>query len=103
MPTKGLLDNDSIMVTYGGMSRQPLTLNTADFIFKNFQAVGFWLTSWRKKNPDAFKETIQILCKLIGEKKFLPPKCEEFNLNDHEKAFKRYQTKFLNSKLLFVD
>jgi mitochondrial enoyl-[acyl-carrier protein] reductase / trans-2-enoyl-CoA reductase len=91
------------MVTYGGMSRQPVTLNTADFIFKNFKAVGFWLTSWRKENPDTFKETIQALCGLIGEKKFLPPKCEEFNLKEYETAFKRYQTKFLDSKILFTD
>jgi trans-2-enoyl-CoA reductase len=91
------------MVTYGGMSRQPVTLNTADFIFKNFKAVGFWLTHWRKENPVAFKETIQVLCGLIGEKKFLPPKCEEFNLKEYERAFKRYQTKFLDSKILFTD
>src|SRR5690606_8864888 len=32
-----LLDKNAIMVTYGGMSKQPLTLNTADFIFKNFK------------------------------------------------------------------
>ena len=85
------------------MSRQPLILNTADFIFKDFKAVGFWLTNWRKNNPEKFIETIQILCRLIGENKFKPPKCEEFNLKDYEQAFKRYQTPFLNSKILLTN
>ena len=91
------------MVTYGGMSRQPLTLNTGDFIFRDFKAVGFWLTKWKKENPEKFKETASFLCQLMADNKFLPPKCEEFSLSDYDRAFKRYQTKFLNSKILLTN
>jgi trans-2-enoyl-CoA reductase len=33
-------------VTYGGMSQKPVMLSTADFIFKDIQARGFWMTQW---------------------------------------------------------
>ena len=97
------LDHDSIMVTYGGMSRQPLTLNTADFIFKKFKAVGFWLTHWRQNNPDEFKKTVDELCDMISKNEIKPPKCEEFKLENYKEAFSRYQTPFLSSKILFVE
>jgi len=34
------------MVTYGGMSKKPITIPTSLFIFKNIQLKGFWLTKW---------------------------------------------------------
>ncbi len=37
------------MVTYGGMSRRPVTLPTTLFIFKNLTATGFWMTEWYKR------------------------------------------------------
>lgn len=38
------------MVTYGGMSREPVIVPTASFIFKDIQLRGFWMTRWRKDN-----------------------------------------------------
>lgn len=98
-----LLDHDSVLVTYGGMSRQPLTFNTADFIFKNFKAEGFWLTSWRDRNPEEYKKTINILSDMAAEEKITAPKCEEFNLNNYKQALERAQTPYTNSKVLFID
>ena len=97
-----LLDKDSIMVTYGGMSKQPLTLNTADFIFKDFKCFGFWLTAWKERNPDEFKNILNKLISLVDQNVFKAPKCEEFSLNDYLKAFERSQTPFLTSKICFT-
>jgi trans-2-enoyl-CoA reductase len=36
----------SVMVTYGGMSKQPLVVPTGAFIFKDITLKGFWLTRW---------------------------------------------------------
>ena len=36
----------SRMVTYGGMSKQPLLVPTGAFIFKDITLSGFWLTRW---------------------------------------------------------
>lgn len=53
---KGVIDlvkavaDQGTIVTYGGMSRQPLTVPTASFIFKDIRLVGFWMTRWNWKH-----------------------------------------------------
>lgn len=44
------LNYGGVMVTYGGMSREPVVVPTASFIFKDVQLRGFWMTRWRKEN-----------------------------------------------------
>ncbi|KAL5716802.1 trans-2-enoyl-CoA reductase (NADPH) [Ranunculus cassubicifolius] len=34
------------MVTYGGMSKKPVTVSTSSFIFKDIALRGFWLQKW---------------------------------------------------------
>nr|XP_027108640.1 enoyl-[acyl-carrier-protein] reductase, mitochondrial-like isoform X1 [Coffea arabica] len=34
------------MVTYGGMSKKPITVSTTSFIFKDLSLRGFWLQKW---------------------------------------------------------
>ncbi|KAG9154162.1 hypothetical protein Leryth_000639 [Lithospermum erythrorhizon] len=34
------------MVTYGGMSKKPVTVSTSSFIFKELSLRGFWLQKW---------------------------------------------------------
>lgn len=34
------------MVTYGGMSKKPVTISTSSFIFKDLTLRGFWLQKW---------------------------------------------------------
>ncbi|KAK6234746.1 hypothetical protein SCA6_010083 [Theobroma cacao] len=41
---KGLLGGT--MVTYGGMSKKPITVSTSSFIFKDLSLRGFWLQKW---------------------------------------------------------
>ncbi|ANB13403.1 Etr1p [Sugiyamaella lignohabitans] len=45
------LGHSGQLITYGGMSKQPLTFPTSLFIFKNFISRGYWLSEWSKKNP----------------------------------------------------
>lgn len=45
------------MVTYGGMSKQPVSFPTSLFIFKNVSAHGFWLTRWNSEHKSA-RETM---------------------------------------------
>ena len=39
-------ESGSELVTYGGMSKQPLVAPTGAFIFKDIALKGFWLTRW---------------------------------------------------------
>ena len=36
------------MVTYGGMSRKPVSLATSHLIFKQIQLHGFWMGQWNE-------------------------------------------------------
>ncbi|XP_039161882.1 enoyl-[acyl-carrier-protein] reductase, mitochondrial-like [Eucalyptus grandis] len=38
------------MVTYGGMSKKPITVSTSSFIFKDLSLRGFWLHNWMSSN-----------------------------------------------------
>lgn len=42
---KAMAENGTL-VTYGGMSRQPLVVPASAFIFKNIRLVGYWMTRW---------------------------------------------------------
>lgn len=98
-----LLDHNSIMITYGGMSRAPLTLNTADFIFKNFKCVGFWLTHWKlSHNDDDFEKMINDVLKLTENINFKAQIFHEYKLIDYKEALKNTQSKYLSKKSLFV-
>lgn len=55
------------MVTYGGMSRDPVTVPTSAFIFKDISTHGYWMTRWSKENAESvartemFEDIIQLM------------------------------------------
>uniref|UniRef100_A0A1A9ZCP0 Enoyl-[acyl-carrier-protein] reductase, mitochondrial n=1 Tax=Glossina pallidipes TaxID=7398 RepID=A0A1A9ZCP0_GLOPL len=72
----GLAENayndKGVMVTYGGMAREPIAVATAALIFKDISFRGFWMTRWTKENctaPERFK-MFEELSKLIEQKQF---------------------------------
>ncbi|XP_053972481.1 enoyl-[acyl-carrier-protein] reductase, mitochondrial [Hylaeus volcanicus] len=69
------LAHGGIMVTYGGMSREPLTVPTSALIFKDITVKGFWMTAWTKTNMNS-KERIDMfneLGMLFKDKKLKAP------------------------------
>ncbi|CDF89049.1 ZYBA0S03-07976g1_1 [Zygosaccharomyces bailii CLIB 213] len=58
------LERDALMLTYGGMSKQPVTLPTSLHIFKGLTSKGFWVTENCRREPqtkiDAIRELIQL-------------------------------------------
>ncbi|KAK8099303.1 uncharacterized protein PG998_012544 [Apiospora kogelbergensis] len=58
------------MVTYGGMSRQPVALPTGLLIFKDIRFVGFWLSRWADGDAAGKKQTVNEILGLIREGKF---------------------------------
>lgn len=44
------LEPKGVHVTYGGMSRQPVTAPTSALIFKDYQLRGYWMSRWSKEN-----------------------------------------------------
>jgi mitochondrial enoyl-[acyl-carrier protein] reductase / trans-2-enoyl-CoA reductase len=65
-----LLGDNASLVTYGGMSRQPVNLPTGLLIFRNIKFVGFWLSRWADGDPAAKARTINEILDLVREGKF---------------------------------
>ncbi|KAF8737772.1 hypothetical protein AX14_012337 [Amanita brunnescens Koide BX004] len=53
-----LLGDNSHLVSYGAMSKQPLSLPTSLFIFKNLKAHGFWQSRWYKDKSQSEREAL---------------------------------------------
>ncbi|KAI0923900.1 hypothetical protein AcV5_009313 [Taiwanofungus camphoratus] len=53
-----LLGADAHVVSYGAMSKQPLSLPTSAFIFKNLTAHGFWQTRWYEAHSREEREAM---------------------------------------------
>ncbi|KAI8912724.1 hypothetical protein EDD86DRAFT_202124 [Gorgonomyces haynaldii] len=46
-----LLADEAYLVTYGGMSKEPVTIPTSLYIFKRLTCCGFWLNKWSTERP----------------------------------------------------
>jgi len=64
------LGSGGTMVTYGGMSKQPVILPTGLLIFKDIRFVGFWLSRWADSNTEAKSRTVNEILDLVREGKF---------------------------------
>ena len=53
-----LLSSSAHFVTYGAMSKQPLTIPASMLIFKDIHFHGFWVSRWSEKNPEAKIQTV---------------------------------------------
>ncbi|XP_061919951.1 enoyl-[acyl-carrier-protein] reductase, mitochondrial isoform X2 [Entelurus aequoreus] len=68
------------MVTYGGMSKQPVTVPVSALIFKDVKICGFWVTKWKRDHSHdsgAFRSMLDELCSLIRQGKLSAPACTE--------------------------
>ncbi|XP_012289218.1 enoyl-[acyl-carrier-protein] reductase, mitochondrial [Orussus abietinus] len=82
------LANGGVMVTYGGMSREPVTVPTASLIFKDLTFKGFWMSAWYKKHYGS-KEQIDMIneiAQLFKEKKLVVPPHKLVPLNNYREA-----------------
>lgn len=77
-----------VMVTYGGMSRNPVTIPTSSFIFKDLAFRGFWMTRWHKENRNspARQKMIADLVELMKSKKIRAPAHKVVPLENYTEA-----------------
>ncbi|ORY56504.1 NAD(P)-binding protein [Neocallimastix californiae] len=94
-----LLGNNATIVTYGGMSKQPLTFGTGPFIFKNLRACGYWNSRWNKEASKKDKQYMyDDICELIRGGYLSEPWHEEtkWEANDDDKTLDRKFKKALS-------
>lgn len=75
------LKNAGVMVTYGSMSRQPVRVSGASFIFKDIILRGFWLTRW-KRNASARQnaEMLSTIQEMYKNKQLCVPPTARINI-----------------------
>lgn len=84
------LSPSGTLVSYGAMSRQPVNLPTGLLIFKDIRFVGFWLTRWNERDPDARRFAVQDILQMIRDGRFRDVPCDEvaWNWETEEKTLK---------------
>ncbi|CAB4017226.1 enoyl-[acyl-carrier- ] reductase, mitochondrial isoform X1 [Paramuricea clavata] len=99
------LSEKGTMVTYGGMSRKPITVPTSAFIFKDIQLRGFWMTKWNEYNLNSPERTMMLedLCEMAKCGDFTTPDCETFQLNDYENALLNSVSSFTKKSLFLMN
>ncbi|RMJ24237.1 reductase [Aspergillus sp. HF37] len=77
------LAHGSHLVTYGGMSKQPVNLPTGLLIFNDLVFSGFWVSRWGDKNTQLKENTIMDILQLTRAGKFkdIPVDKVEWNWN----------------------
>ncbi|CAH1639138.1 unnamed protein product [Spodoptera littoralis] len=82
------LKHSGCMVTYGGMSRNPVTIPTSAFIFKNLTFQGFWMTAWNKKasNLSAKDEMLSEIIVLMLKDKLKAPTHQMIKFDNYLEA-----------------
>lgn len=91
------LSPDGLMLTYGGMSYQPVILPTSLHIFKNITSAGFWVTALLKSNPQLKRDTMDQIVEWYEEGKLTDAKSVELKFDGSDLA-KVYQDAIANSK-----
>ncbi|XP_027865369.1 enoyl-[acyl-carrier-protein] reductase, mitochondrial isoform X1 [Xiphophorus couchianus] len=93
------------MVTYGGMSKQPVTVPVSALIFKDVKVRGFWVTQWKKDHSHdgkAFRAMLDELCSLIQQGKLTAPACTEVRIQDYKKALDAAMQPFSSRKQILI-
>ena len=72
----GLLGPDAHLVSYGSMSRLPLSIPVSAFLFKGLTAHGFMQGRWyREHSKEARAQLMQELTRLMAARKVRMPSC----------------------------
>eukprot|EP00002_Diphylleia_rotans_P025670 TRINITY_DN5082_c0_g1_i1.p1 TRINITY_DN5082_c0_g1~~TRINITY_DN5082_c0_g1_i1.p1 ORF type:complete len:365 (-),score=80.56 TRINITY_DN5082_c0_g1_i1:142-1236(-) len=89
------------IVTYGGMSRRPVTVSTGQLLFKQIEMRGFWMTRWVDRHTKEQRmEMLRFIADLIRKNK-LKIWTESHELTDFNETFTRYFEPGRGPKLLF--
>lgn len=101
-----LMSFQSVMVTYGAMSKQPLPVPAAPLIFQDMKFQGYWMTRWFKERKSDDPQVVRMmddLCNMYCDKKLKAAKTVAFSLNDYKDALsKAVDSGYNQGKVVFV-
>lgn len=98
------LEEKGTIVTYGGMSKKPLTIPTGALIFKEVKIVGYWNTQWNFEHRDSNekKDMYKNLCNLMRDCKLIPSPSELIPFSNFQVAVDKSLEGFQNQKKVLV-
>eukprot|EP00002_Diphylleia_rotans_P002621 TRINITY_DN1165_c0_g1_i1.p1 TRINITY_DN1165_c0_g1~~TRINITY_DN1165_c0_g1_i1.p1 ORF type:complete len:372 (-),score=84.65 TRINITY_DN1165_c0_g1_i1:314-1429(-) len=95
------LGMDAKLVTYGGMSKKPVTMSTSQQLFKNVEMHGFWLNRWVADNSKSkWTEMIHSVADLV-RKDQLKTWVEIHNFSRWSAAVDRHMEPYRGRKVVF--
>ncbi|CAK5035442.1 unnamed protein product [Meloidogyne enterolobii] len=82
------LELGGTMVTYGGMSQNPVNVTTSSLIFSNIKSVGFWMSRWygMRQNIEERKNMYKELIGWYKNGELTLPKYQRKNLEEYKDA-----------------
>jgi trans-2-enoyl-CoA reductase len=97
-----VLSYGGTLVTYGGMSKQPVRIPTGLLIFKDLRFRGYWLSKWKET---ADKKTVRVtfdqISKLIAEGKLKMPIEKTYRIDGAQAAVAHAMKGERKGKILF--
>lgn len=100
------LDYQGTMVTYGGLSKQPVMIPTPNFIYHDQIYRGFWRTRWFKDNLNSaeMNKMFDEMFELILQGHLKAPAHEFVSVDNYEEALKKAVQKegFAGKKILLT-
>lgn len=99
-----VLDKSATLVTYGGMSKQPVTIPTTEFIFRDLTCRGFWMSRWKEENQKGseFAKMLHELIDFFRREQLKAPQCQTYPLADYKTAIEQSQQPFNGKKILLT-
>lgn len=98
-----LLAPSGSLITYGAMSKKPLTIPNGPLIFNDIRLRGLWVSQWiRDAQPQALHATYGQLASLVQEGKLLQKLDRAYDLADFSIALDRLSAPDRAGKVLFL-
>jgi trans-2-enoyl-CoA reductase len=94
----------SSAVTYGGMSKQPLTVPAGLLIFNNIKLHGYWMTRWNAEHrgAEASRTMWDFVGGMVRAGRLCAPKHQLVPLEDFSTAVARAMEPFVSQKQILV-
>eukprot|EP00742_Colponemidia_sp_Colp-10_P007995 GILJ01008627.1.p1 GENE.GILJ01008627.1~~GILJ01008627.1.p1 ORF type:complete len:379 (-),score=48.22 GILJ01008627.1:148-1176(-) len=97
-----LLKFGGSLVTYGGMSRRPVTIPTGLLIFKDIKVRGFWMSRWLSEHSEQERGVmLHDIVTMVKEGKFRLL-LEQYDYTDFDAALKRAREPMRNGKVVLM-
>jgi NADPH:quinone reductase-like Zn-dependent oxidoreductase len=98
-----LLEEGGTHITYGAMSRKPLTLPNGLLIFRDIRLRGLWVSRWLEQAPcKEVRATYQNLAQLVNTGRLVQKVDSVFSLEEWPSALERLKDANRNGKVLLI-